>query len=314
MKKTASLFVCSGLVAALASTAPAALLIYEPFDYAPAGTAIAGLTNTYSPGNPIWNSAGTPTSPVHQITSPGLTAPSGFPAAIGNAGDMRKTDLTEYNRLDLPSQYGPGSTLYYSLLVNVPDIAGLATPNTNANANNDVFIAFNNNTGASGSRPSIWAGAVTIRQGSAAGTFNLGVRSSTTAGGTTYWSSDLNPAETLLVVVRYESGPTAGDGLGLSSLWINPSSATFGAAVPPAPDGTTAGSMNLNGSLDHVDSLIIGAGISNTATLGNPNQTFIDEIRVGTTWANVTIPEPASLGLLLVASAAMCCGVRFARQ
>jgi hypothetical protein len=285
-----------------AASASAGLIIYEPFDYTPAGASITGQMNTYSTGSPTWNTAGTATAPVHQIANSSLTAPSGFPAAIGNGGDLRKTDLTEYARLNLPQQYGTNTTLYYSALVNVPDIAGLATPNTNANANNDVFIAFNNGTGASGTRPSIWAGALTIRQGLAPNTFNIGVRSTSTAAGTTYWSADLSPQNTMLMVVRYTTGPTAGTG-GVSDLWINPSSATFGAAMPPSPDGFTIGNMNASAASDHVDSLIIGAGISNTATLGNPNQMFIDEIRVGDTWADVTsivIPEPASVVLMLL--------------
>src|SRR5438093_13192670 len=94
----------------------ASQIIYEPFDYSPSGTAISGLTNTYSPGNPVWNKAGTSTSPVHQIISGSLSGPSGFPASIGNAGGMMNADNTEYNRMNLNQQYGVNSTLYYSLL------------------------------------------------------------------------------------------------------------------------------------------------------------------------------------------------------
>jgi hypothetical protein len=41
--------------------------------------------------------------------------------------------------------------------------------------------------------------------------------------------------------------------------------------------------------------LILGAG---NATGTDPNQTFVDEIRAGTTWADVTsVPEPSTLVL-----------------
>jgi hypothetical protein len=41
--------------------------------------------------------------------------------------------------------------------------------------------------------------------------------------------------------------------------------------------------------------LIIGSGVAAGA---DPSQTLIDEIRVGTTWADVTtVPEPSSLVL-----------------
>jgi len=64
----------------------------------------------------------------------------------------------------------------------------------------------------------------------------------------------------------------------------------------------------LTGTSDHASSLIIGAGINNNT---DPTDTRLDEIRVGTTWADVTqagttvtvvTPEPASLGLLLLAA------------
>jgi hypothetical protein len=215
---------------------------------------------------------------------------------------MLNGDNAEIARMTLPQQYGPNSTLYYSLLLNVPDTAGLTVPNSNVNANNDIIIAFNNTPGT-GPRPSSWAGELVIRLGSVANTFNLGIRASTTAAGTTYFTGDLNPATTYLVVARYASGATAGTG-GVNDLWINPSSATFGLAAP-APDGSTAGHISNTGSSDHVDTLIIGAGIATGAT---PNQTNIDEIRVGETWADVTsvtafvsVPEPATVGLFGIA-------------
>jgi hypothetical protein len=211
---------------------------------------------------------------------------------------MMNVDNTEYERLNLPQQYGTNSNLYYSLLLNVPDIAGLTTAHTNLNANNDGIIAFNNGSGASATRPTTWAGELTMRLGSTSSTFNLGVRSSSTAANTTYWSADLNPSQTYFVVVRYSSGATAGSG-GTSDLWINPTATFFGAANAPPSDGSTLGNMSATGSLDHVDALIIGAGIAAGA---DPTQTNIDEIRVGDTWADVTVPEPTSCGLLLIGS------------
>jgi hypothetical protein len=291
----------------IAGTASAAVEIYEPFDY-PAGQAVTGSVDTYyAPvGGGTWTEAGTATSPVHQAIAGSLTAPSGFPTTNGNAAKMLNGDNTEYNRMALSQQYGTSAVLYYSLLINVPSTSGLTTLHTNANANNDGIIAFNNNsTGAT--RPNTWAGELTIRQGNAAGTYNLGIRASTTAANTTYWSGDLNPGDTHLVIARWTEGATAGTG-GLSELWLDPSSATFGAAEgsTPAADGSTVGTFSASGTADHTNSVIIGAGIAAGAT---PSQTNIDEIRVGTTWADVTsptfLPEPASMGLIAVAGAGM---------
>ncbi len=219
MRTIAALFVCC----CVASPASAATLIYEPFDYS-AGQAIAGQGG--------WNEAGAATSPVHSVVSPGLTSPPGFLAASGNAADMVNTDTSQFNRIDLPNafnpdlspKYGANSTLYYSLLFNVPDIAGLNTPNSNVNANNDMIIAFNNTQGATASRPSNWGGELVIRLGSTADTYNLGIRASSTPGGTTYWSSDISPGDTHLIVVRYLQGADAGGNSSDDSndLWIDP--------------------------------------------------------------------------------------------
>jgi len=294
--KTSLALIAAAMFTAFSSTpASASLLIYEPFDYTPSGSAIIGQTDIYSPGSPTWARAGTAAAVVHQVTTPSLPAPSGYPASVGNAGLMlggpAGGDFNEYARMSLGAQYGASSTLFYSLLLDVPNIAGLTTAHSNLNANNDGIIAFNNNTGA-GTKPSIWAGELTMRLGASSSLFNLGVRASQTAASTTYWSADLTPGLTYLVVVGYTSSATPGTG-GLSSLWINPSSATFGAPVAPAADGSTVGSMNATGSNDHVDSLIIGAGIAAGA---DPTQTIIDEIRVGTTWGEV-VPEPSALVL-----------------
>jgi hypothetical protein len=287
------------LSACLASRAFADVLIYEPFNYS-SGGAIIGQTDSSSPGSQTWARAGTAAATVHSVASGSLTGPSGFPASIGNAGSLANVDNTEYARMSLGSSYGANASLYYSLLVNVPATNGLTTPNSNLNANNDGIVAFNNASGASGTRPSTWAGELTMRLGATANTFDLGIRASTTAAGTTYWSADLTPGTTYFVVVNFTEGATPGSG-GLSSMWINPNSSTFGGSAPAA-DGSSTGTYTTSASADHTDSLIIGAGIAAGA---DPNQTLVDEIRVGNTWADVTtVPEPtlgalAGLGVLI---------------
>jgi hypothetical protein len=190
-------------------------------------------------------------------------------------------------------------------LLRVSDLTGLTTLNTNANANNDLIIGFNNQTGASATTPNTWAGELTIRLGSVANSYNLGIRASTTAANTTFWEpTNYTTSDTLLIVARWTEGATAGTG-GLSELWVNPSGASFGAAVAPAADGSTVGTFSTSGTSDHTNSLLIGAGI---AAGTNPNTTLIDEIRVGTTWADVTsaaaVPE-ASAALFLAAGCAV---------
>lgn len=299
MKKVYALIAASAVTAFWSTSAFANLLIYEPFDYS-SGSAIVGQSDPYAPvGGPSWASAGTAGTSVHQVATGSLTGPSGFPASVGNSGSLMNADSNEYARMSLGSTYGPNATLFYSVLVDVPATNGLTTANTNPNANNDGLIAFNNNSGA-GTKPNTWAGQLSIRLGAGAGggagTYDLGIRASTTPNGVgnTYWSADLTPGTTYLVVVQFTEGATAGSG-GLSSIWINPSSAFFGAVSAPAPDGSTIGTFSATPANDHASSLIIGAGIAAGA---DPNQTLVDEIRVGTSWADVTsVPEPSTLAL-----------------
>src|SRR5690348_12413401 len=87
----------------LTSMARAGTIIYEPFDYTP-GNPIAGSVDSYSPGSPTWNAAGTSTTPIHNVASGNLSGPAGFPASTGNSANLMGNDFTEYERLNLPSQ------------------------------------------------------------------------------------------------------------------------------------------------------------------------------------------------------------------
>src|SRR5205807_2311213 len=134
-----SLLSATGLFIVLSSaSAFADLLIYEPFDYT-AGTPIIGQQDLYSPGSPTWARAGTVgTASVHSVVNGSLTAPVGFPASIGNGGvtiggPSSTSDGKEYGRMSLGSQYLVNSTLYYSLLLNVPSTTGMTIANTNPN-------------------------------------------------------------------------------------------------------------------------------------------------------------------------------------
>ncbi len=303
------------------SHSSASQLIYEPFDYTATSTIVPGSTATnsgkglldiYNTPSTNWFQAGAAsggTAPPHQIVSPGLTGATGFPASIGNAaglmgGAAAHSDFKEMARMNLPGAtgnssgpYGPNTALYYSALVKVADLTGLTTANTNLNANNDLIIGFNNAIGATSAQPNTWAGELTIRLGSTSSTYNLGIRASTTVAGTTFWTGDLNPGDTHLVVARFTEGATPGIG-GTNDLWLDPTASTFGAATAPTPNGTVTGTYSASGTADHTDSILIGAGI---AAGSNPNETDIDEIRVGTAWADVTalpVPEPASMCLL----------------
>ncbi len=303
-KRFAAALLSTAACGAFAASASANLLVYEPFNSGAVGDPIAGQAPTTGTG--VWAEAGTATSPVHQIASGSLAG--GVGSAIGNSGEMLGSDNTQFDRLSLGGTYSANTTLYYSLLLQVSDLTGLTIPNTNLNANNDGIIMFNNTTGSASSHPSNWAGNLVIRQGSTGGTYNLGIRASDTPGGTnaghTYWTGDITPStDAHFIVVRYaQDGDPADTGVSgdENALWVDPSALSYGApeGSVPSPDGSSVGSINKasGGVNNYAASVMIGAGISSGS---NPDSLVLDEIRVGTTWNDVTtIPEPASLSLL----------------
>ncbi len=282
MKKTLILLLAATAFSIIPAIAD--LLIYEPFSYPP-GSTLVGQTDLVTSATAIWFGAGTAGTGVrHQAIAGSLP---GLSFSQGNAGDTKGADNTEYARMNLGSAFTasttPYFTLFYSVLLNVPTTNGLTTPHSNVNANNDGIIAFNNTTGAQAGRPSLWAGELVIRLGNDPSKFNLGVRGTTTVAGTTYFSGDLNTNQTYVIVVGYAAGASAG-AAGTNFLWINPDSSTFGNANPPVADGQTVGNLS-SVSTDQLASLLLGSGIAAGAC---PNDSYVDEIRVGTTWADVT--------------------------
>lgn len=80
---------------------------------------------------------------------------------------------------------------------------------------------------------------------------------------------------TIMVVLAYT--PSATSGSGTVSAWVNPASTSFGAAIAPTPTFANV----VGGKAATVASVFIRSG---NAT----NPMLIDELRVGTTWSDVT--------------------------
>lgn len=113
--------------------------------------------------------------------------------------------------------------------------------------------------------------------------FNVGIEHRTTQNNVVWSTQEFSASDTLFVVVRQiVSQPQVG-------LWINPAPSSFAAAEAPTPDFTASlGSARPNWT----DFFIRTGG-------ANHLHGFVDEIRVGTSWAEVTpVPEPAALSLL----------------
>jgi pectate lyase len=155
-------------------------------------------------------------------------------------------------------------SLFVSFLLNVQS----------APAANSLFAAISSASGGSpgSSAHSIWL--------TTANQLEISKRStSTPSAGPT---SALTPG-THLVVWSYAF--ITGSDNDVVSLWLDPSSSTFGAGTPPTATLTTTGS----GASD--SSQLVSFSICNIA--GNTNRMFFDELRIGTSWASVTPPAAA---------------------
>jgi hypothetical protein len=88
-------------------------------------------------------------------------------------------------------------------------------------------------------------------------------------------------------------------------MWINPPASTFRDAVAPAPNLTSAP----GGAVADAFASLSTFSLRNVNTVGNPNLQF-DELRVGTDWRSVTIPEPTALAMFALGVIGLISAVR----
>ncbi len=253
------------------TSAPATLVVvypspdyYEPFNYA-AGLDLGGQTNA---DLLTWADVATAIAgPFVTVQSNSLSVPGLMPS-IGNS--IVFGGLGKGARLSFPAV--TSGTLYYSFAFQVP--------NTNALSAGGVFIAgFNNSIGTQTNQPSVVGTRVYIR--STNGGYNLGVSKSSST--TTDWVWDPRTFATnqvLFVVGSYTfNGATTNDDV--SKMWIDPSATTFGAAAEPATTTQTTNGPDITSA--QIASFVFLQRVTNEQTAA-----VADELRIGTTWANVT--------------------------
>jgi hypothetical protein len=184
-------------------------------------------------------------------------------------------------------------TVFYSFIMNVNTMLGV----TDANGGYFATLGTNSNTfGAT-----LWAKRVDD------GTFNLGTEVRTAnAANTTYDTTPLTTGTTYFVVVAYTFGAAASDDT--VSIWINP---TIGGAQPAA----TITDTHTGTDLVSISNFIL----RQDSTTETPSMS-VDELRIGTTWAQVTgaalgtsnnniaglkmYPNPVSNGTLFIETSA----------
>jgi hypothetical protein len=307
-----------------ASTASAALLVYEPFPYGNGN--LDGNTNATAPSTlngfsdtNKWtvNSA---TPGTVKVIDGDLTF-SGLPTTTTNhMAQLRAANLNPV-RVGI-GEYPEGSTVYFSLLLEVPsDPATYGSSNTTGS-----FLAgfqfYPSSASTSTTMESTTAGvggALTIRRvgSTAPGTgYNLGIAFRDIPAATSRvfdTAHEFRGGETVFVVGRYEI--KTGSQNDVASLYLNRN--------PTGPEPTVAdvvsdASVILAGTTTNYDYMWDNTGgqidtaIRSFLLRSNgvePSNINIDEIRIGSSWEEVTgqvvVPEPATLRMLAVAVAAL---------
>lgn len=248
----------------------AALLLNEPFDY----VASSGPLST-RPGSP-WTVVGTDNFVVHS----GSLSKTGFPTSTGNKvgfglgnGNVTATFTSQTS-----------GTVFYSMLLSIDQMVGISAP---------AYIAALHQSSTTYGAP-LW-----VRPNGTK--FDLGIshRANSVEDQILYTTAPAKDVlTTFLVVVGYTFNGLAKDDV--VRLWVDPSSSSFGGAAPAATLTYTNSSSFLNDLTGIVDIQLHQVSDPATPSLK------LDELRVGTSWADVTsVPEPAMIlpfavaGLLL---------------
>lgn len=267
----------------------AGLIVYEPFDYT-ANTRVLGQANpsTGTPWRLAAQSPATDTTAINvasgNLTTPPILAPAvGNSATINGVGNLSGgANRLAFNSSSTGFAADSGNTIYYSLLLRGDALTG---------SNNTIggFFIGLNNTGdtASTTNPSAVAARIQARiDPTDASKYDLGIfRNVAATSGATSWSAPLDLSSTHFIVASIEQ--VAGTGNDIARIWIDPDPSTFGSPTVPAATRTD----NTTGGTD--------IGALSIILRQSPAPLFsLDEIRVGTTWGDVTAPEPASISLL----------------
>ena len=254
---------------------------YEPFAYAEASN--LGQSQQWSNNNTGDNIivAGGTLTPAYAGLNPSTT---GY-AIFGGDGLDCSTAFTSTTT----------GTIYYSFIMNVNTMAGVI------DVNGGYFATFSSGSSTFGG--TLWTKRVDD------GVYNLGLEVRTGTAANTTWTSDAYTAgQTVFVVVGYTFGDPATASDDTVNLWVNP---TINGAQPAA----TITDTHTGTDLTSISNFILRQD-----STGETPSMSVDELRIGTTWAQVTngtlgtnqntiaglrmYPNPVSNGTLFIETSA----------
>ncbi len=263
MKKALFLMVVLCMAIGIFSTANATLAWYEDFNYTVGDLSTNSLGNwtTHSGSGVGITVLGTPSDAGNSLATYGLTS------SINNRVQIVSSQAPDENRV-FPTPYTtrPG-TVYASLLVKF----------TTAPAAIATYWAHFIDGPQSGSSFDGKLFAVSTTGG------NIGLSVSWNQNVPIYSGPTIGLNQTAFIVERIDMVANSAIDVDTVSLWVNPSASTFGLTEPVADVSTTAvlaANVSANG--------LTRFALRESSSGGSYGTIEIDEIRVGTTWADVT--------------------------
>lgn len=280
MRKT--LLIAAAGLALSAGQASAAYLALDQFDYTPVGSPLSG----HDGWGIVTNVGG---SPDPTIASGSLSHPDRLPNA-GNSVELTGVGDSGSSKLNFATTRTTG-TVYYSMLVEVSDISNLTNTTTGS-----FFAGFQPHMLLSPAVSSVATAAGNLlihRDLDNASAYNLGVAATTGNADRVFDTTEFLQGDTVFVVVGYQMNPGADDDVAF--LWLNPNPLTYGALIAPPPDVISNGALSATPNADHGP--VASFYLRNNGV--EPDFTLVDDLRVATTWRQVTalVPEPSAIAL-----------------
>jgi len=185
---------------------------------------------------------------------------SGLAASAGNKIEFGESGR-DFHKLITAQTSG---TVYMSYIMKVTDLGSL-------DATGGYFTGF-------GASTTTFGGTNWVKKGPGTG-FNIGVNAKSTASYTVWDNTEYSVGSVVFIVFSLEI--IAGSNNDIAKMWINPAAGTFGGSSPPGHTLTVTNGAAVLSSIERIF-------LRQDSDLETPKVVELDEIRVGTSWAQVT--------------------------
>jgi hypothetical protein len=311
-----TLIFLAAAVAAFSASRASAATIYEPFAYS--NGPLAGNTNSTAPATlngfsntNVWTASAT--SPTGTVISGDLSYTNLPTTATGHMGQVSSSTGNPV-RLGI-GEYGEGSSIYFSMLVQVPSgVTNFGSSTTTGS----FFAGFQYNpstlSGATMTDTTAGAGGVlTVHKATDGLGYNLGIayRDAPAATSRVFDNAhEFKAGDVVYLVGRWDL--VAGSQNDVASLFVNPDPTQ---PEPATPNAVSRAIDSAAGSSDYL--YTTGATPSQLETKirsfflrsngVEPTNMNIDEIRIGASWEEATgqvivVPEPTAIALMVIAA------------